>query len=179
MFKVLETQRWAEPDFLKNSWSHALTAELQWTAFAVLSHWHKTLLAFAVYVPCFLGLPSWASTLGIPRLTRNWVIHGPLRCIIFLGCFKIFHSHLKNLFKGTGCYLLFFNCHFYPLLLAHWTVWLPIILPTSPSVMCFLSYYVIWTMTIHGLLTVFWFLANYSWFMTPLIPWHKRLLSIS
>lgn len=103
------------------------------------AHGSYSLLAFAMSASCFLGLQLWASTLGFPRPTRNWIISGPLRRIIVsLGCFETLHSHLKNLFGGTGWYHLFFNYNF-PLLLAHRKVCFPLILPTSQTVACLLS----------------------------------------
>lgn len=143
------------------------------------AHGSYSLLAFAMSASCFLGLQLWASTLGFPRPTRNWIISGPLRRIIVsLGCFETLHSHLKNLFGGTGWYHLFFNYNFPPpscssegVLSTHFTNF-----PNcgmSSLMLCPVS-----TLTIHGLLTDLWFLANYSWLMTPTISWRKRLLLV-
>lgn len=43
--------------------------------------WFRFPIGFCRVCSLFLGASVMASTLGIPRLTKNWTIPGPLRCI--------------------------------------------------------------------------------------------------
>lgn len=140
----------------------------------------KFSIGFCCVYFLFLGASAAGIDSGFLRPTRKWIISGRLRCVIVsLGCLETVHSRLKNLFVGRGCYHLFFNCHFF---------FSPCSLEDLPCTH-FINFPYLWyvfvhtipvsTMTIHGLLTVLWFLANYSWDMNPSISWHKKLLSVS
>lgn len=146
--------------------------------------WFKFPIGFCRVCSLFLGASVMASTLGIPRLTKNWIIPGPLRCIKLSSSVILKPSiHIsKTYLKGQVATICFStaisvpppqpSCSLEGLPSTHFTNF-PICGVSS------FRPYPVSTMTIHGLLTVFWFLANYSWFMTPLISWHKRLLSVS